>query len=153
MAPVVGQKLPRKHKRCLKVQLLTPKGQLPKRCSALSAGLDLTSAEDVEILARSSAKVPLDIAVRVPHGTYGRIAARSSMALRGLDVAGGVIDEDYTGPLFVVIRNTTSEPVQLTCGERIAQLILERISRAPPIVVEELPPTARGAGAFGSTEV
>lgn len=137
----------------LRVKLLSPDAQLPVRASPLAAGYDLFAAQDVLVPSHGKALVPTDIAIAVPPGHYGRIAPRSSLALKNhMDVGAGVIDEDYRGPVGVVMFNHS--PVvayQVVKGTRIAQLILERISNLPIEQVESLDDTTRGSGGFGST--
>jgi dUTP pyrophosphatase len=96
------------------------------------------------------------IAVRVPEGTYGRIAPRSGLALKsGIHVGAGVIDADYTGTVGVLLFNLDpSEPFEIRIGDRIAQLIVERISACTPEIVHEAikeDKEGRGDGGFGST--
>lgn len=99
--------------------------------------------------------VSTGIAVTVPDGTYGRIAPRSGMAVKaGIDVLAGVVDRDYTAVVSVVLINHGATAYDVRAGDRIAQLLLERIvDNADVIAVDDLVPTARGAGGFGSTDV
>jgi dUTP pyrophosphatase len=95
-----------------------------------------------------------DIAVAIPEGHYGRVAPRSGLALKNfIDVGAGVIDADYRGPIGVLIFNFGDVSFKIGRGDRIAQLILERISTPYVEVVQELPETERGSGGFGSTGV
>lgn len=95
----------------------------------------------------------------VRHPTFSLIfssnideAPRSGLALKNfIDVGAGVIDSDYRGPLGVLLFNFSDEPFQVRIGDRIAQLIIERISTPEVAIVDELPTTDRGAGGFGST--
>ncbi|KCV67665.1 dUTP pyrophosphatase [Fonticula alba] len=135
-----------------RVKRLSPQGHLPMRASKGAAGYDLFSARDMVIPARSRALVPTDISLALPEGTYGRMAPRSSLALRhGIDVGAGVIDCDYRGPLGVMLFNHSDEDFQVVAGNRIAQLIIETIITPPVVEVDDLDDTERGAGAFGST--
>eukprot|EP01120_Amphizonella_sp_Union-15-10_P000134 TRINITY_DN10163_c0_g1_i2.p1 TRINITY_DN10163_c0_g1~~TRINITY_DN10163_c0_g1_i2.p1 ORF type:complete len:133 (-),score=34.83 TRINITY_DN10163_c0_g1_i2:3-401(-) len=97
-----------------------------------------------------------DIALEIPEGHYGRIASRSSLALKHLNVGGGVIDSDYRGNLGVILFNHGDKPFTISRGDRIAQLILEKISTPEVFVVgdeESLEETQRGENGFGSTGV
>ena len=90
----------------------------------------------------------------VPNGTYGRIAPRSGLAWKKfIDVGAGVIDGDYRGEVGVVLFNHGADDLVVAAGDRVAQLVLERISFAEPTLVESLEDTKRGAGGFGSTGV
>lgn len=101
---------------------------LPTRGSEEAAGLDLYAAEDLIIPANGRTLVNTKIKAQVPPGTYGRIAPRSGLALKGIDIGAGVIDRDYTGYLKVLLINTTNNNFEVGKGDRIAQLILEQIS-------------------------
>lgn len=110
----------------LKVTRQTPRAFLPKRASAGSAGYDLASAEDCTVPARGRLLVSTGLVVKIPGGCYGRVAPRSGLALKhGIDVGAGVIDNDYTGVLGVVLFNHNDAPFEIKWGDRIAQLILE----------------------------
>ena len=134
------------------VKLLNANARAPSRQSALAAGYDLYSAENVTIPAYDRNRVGTGVAVALPHGTYGRIAARSSLAyLAGVDVGGGVIDADYRGEVAVIIFNHGGVSFDVKVGDRIAQLLIEPILTPDVLVVDSLTETARGAGGFGST--
>lgn len=137
----------------LKVKRLTPSARLPERGTAKSAGLDLFLDQDVLVLhpgKRGAAST--GIAVAIPEGHYGRLAPRSGLAFKsGIDVLAGVIDEDYTGELKVILLNTDDKSHVYKRGEKIAQLILERITLMEVEEVEDLRDTERGSNGFGST--
>ena len=143
----------------LKVKLLRPEAKAPERKSAAAAGYDLYACEEAHIPAYSHlcpgntwALVDTGVAVAVPEGTYGRIAPRSGLALRGIDVGAGVIDADYRGSVKVLLFNHSSEtPLMIRPGDRIAQLVLERIATPDVEVVDTLDDTDRGDDGFGST--
>ena len=98
--------------------------------------------------------MPTDLSVSVPPGTYGRIAPRSGLALRcGVDVGAGVVDSDYRGPVGVILFNHSDTDFSISAGDRIAQLILEKIEQADVVETDELGSTERGHGGFGSTGV
>jgi len=126
---------------------------LPKRGSALSAGLDICAIEDVEIQPKQRALARTGFAVAIPPGFYGRVAPRSGLAVKqGLDVLAGVIDSDYRGEVCCILYNTGDEPIHLPAGSKICQLILEQIITPEATWVNDLDGTARGAGGFGSTD-
>ncbi|KAG2498193.1 hypothetical protein HYH03_003947 [Edaphochlamys debaryana] len=138
----------------LLVKKLSDKATLPKRGSAGAAGYDLSSAEDTVVPARGKAIVKTDIAIRVPKGTYGRVAPRSGLAVKNfIDTGAGVIDEDYRGNVGVVLFNHSDKDFEVKVGDRVAQLILERIVVPDVDEVEELDATDRGANGYGSTGV
>jgi dUTP pyrophosphatase len=136
----------------LKVKKLSPDAILPVRGTSRAAGYDLFATKSVIIAPHEKAPVSTDLAVQIPTGYYGRIAPRSGLAVKHfIDVGAGVIDEDYRGPVIVLLFNFSSDAFQVNKGDRIAQLLLEKI--ATPVVMEvgELDQTERGAGGFGST--
>lgn len=138
----------------LKVKKLSERAQLPKKGSVLAAGFDLCSACDMVVEAGGKAMVPTDLSIAVPSGTYGRVAPRSGLAVKNfIDVGAGVIDEDYRGPVNVVLFNFSKVDFQIKQGDRIAQLVLEKIAQAEVVECENLDATERGEGGFGSTGV
>uniref|UniRef100_A0A8C2G3W2 Deoxyuridine 5'-triphosphate nucleotidohydrolase n=1 Tax=Cyprinus carpio TaxID=7962 RepID=A0A8C2G3W2_CYPCA len=112
----------------LRFAKLTENATTPSRGSNRAAGFDLYSAYDYSIGPMDKALVKTDIQIAVPHGYYGRVAPRSGLAVKHfIDVGAGVVDEDYRGNLGVVLFNFNKEPFEVKKGERIAQLICERI--------------------------
>ena len=134
------------------VKRLCNNAALPRRGTDGSAGYDL-SAERV-VPAKGKGIVKTGLAISFPPGMYARIAPRSGLAVKKLiDVGAGVIDQDYRGEVGVVLFNHGDSDFQVKQGDRIAQLILEKIET--PIVqeVQELNETKRGTGGFGSTGI
>ena len=98
--------------------------------------------------------VQTDLAVAIPAGHYGRVAPRSGLAVKHfIDVGAGVIDSDYRGAVGVVLFNHSADDFHIKHGDRIAQLIIEKISTPAVVEVDDLDATERGAGGFGSTGV
>jgi dUTP pyrophosphatase len=139
----------------LKVKRLSAAATLPTRQSPGAAGYDLSSAETVTIVARRHAVVKTDLAVVPPSpDVYVRIAPRSGLAAKnGIDVGAGIIDPDYRGNIGVVLFNHSDTDFKISVGDRIAQMILERIVTPPVVECVNLDQTERGAGGFGSTGV
>jgi deoxyuridine 5'-triphosphate nucleotidohydrolase len=136
----------------LPVQLLHHRAKLPTRGSQHSAGLDLCACETAVVPPQSRAMISTGLAVAIPAGHYGRIAARSGMALSsGIDVLAGVVDADYRGELRVLLYNTGERAFNIFYGDRIAQLVIERIAMLQPMAVGALPDSVRGEDGFGST--
>lgn len=137
-----------------RVAKLHPDAQVPVRADQGSAGLDLCTVEDVVIEGGEQAAVPTGLAIDIPSDVYGRIAPRSGLALKSrIHVMAGVVDSGYRGEIRVILANLGQKPVAFKKGDRIAQLILEKISILEPCEVpfEELSKTERGEGGFGST--
>src|SRR4029077_14341393 len=112
-------------------------------------GYDLYSAESVIIQPRTRRLVDTGLAIAIPPGTYARIAPRSGLSVKGLDIGAGVVDSDYRGPLKALLINNSDIPFQINQGERMAQLILEHIENPECVtVVDSLPETTRGNRGF-----
>eukprot|EP00303_Exanthemachrysis_gayraliae_P004614 CAMPEP_0206010760 /NCGR_PEP_ID=MMETSP1464-20131121/12167_1 /ASSEMBLY_ACC=CAM_ASM_001124 /TAXON_ID=119497 /ORGANISM="Exanthemachrysis gayraliae, Strain RCC1523" /LENGTH=166 /DNA_ID=CAMNT_0053384395 /DNA_START=4 /DNA_END=504 /DNA_ORIENTATION=+ len=138
----------------LLVKKLSQNAVLPKRGSPGAAGYDLSSAVDCSVPAHGKSLVDTDLAMAVPEGHYGRIAPRSGLAWKQfIDVGAGVVDNDYRGHVRVLLFNHSDSPVEVKRGDRVAQLVLEKISTPEVLEVEDLDGTVRGAGGFGSTGV
>ncbi|KDQ64906.1 hypothetical protein JAAARDRAFT_112125, partial [Jaapia argillacea MUCL 33604] len=136
----------------LLIKRLSEKAKLPTRGSPLAAGYDLYSAESKVIPAHGKALVDTQLSIAVPAGTYGRVAPRSGLASKFMiDTGAGVIDADYRGVVFVLLFNLSDKEFHVEEGDRIAQLILEKIVSAEVLEVGDLDTTTRGAGGFGST--
>ncbi|YP_094055.1 E4 ORFA [Bovine mastadenovirus A] len=126
----------------------------PKRASNGAAGYDLCASHYVEIQAGSRALVPTGLKLRIPEGHYGRVAPRSGLSVtQGLDVGAGVIDSDYRGEVFVLLFNHGNHHVLISPGQRVAQLVIQKISLPEVQEVDTLDDTERGEGGFGSTGV
>ena len=139
----------------LLVKKLSDDATLPVRGSEWSAGYDLSASRPATIPPGGRGIVHTDLSIACPAGTYARIAPRSGLAIKkGIDVGAGVVDADYRGPVGVILFNLDSTTAfEVLKGDRIAQLILEKISMAGIEEVQELDDTVRGAGGFGSTGV
>lgn len=129
---------------------------LPERATSSSAGFDLRARLDeiLEIAPGGRALVPTGVAVALPEHFEAQVRPRSGLALRtGLTLlnAPGTVDADYRGEIALVMINLGDRPVQLRRGDRLAQLVVQRL---PCVVLEEveaLPASSRGAGGFGHT--
>ncbi|KAK9241351.1 dUTPase-like protein [Lipomyces kononenkoae] len=136
----------------LQVKLLSDKAKVPTRGSALAAGYDIYGVEDYLIKAQDRGVIETDIAVAVPAGYYGRIAPRSGLATKhGLQTGAGVVDADYRGPLKILLFNHSNKDFQVHAGDRLAQMVIEKIITPEVVAVAELDETERGSNGFGST--
>ncbi|XP_072021272.1 deoxyuridine 5'-triphosphate nucleotidohydrolase-like [Amphiura filiformis] len=141
-------------KQVLKFSKLSEHAFTPARGSKLAAGFDLFSAYDYTIPAGGKILAKTDISIALPDGCYGRVAPRSGLAHKHfIDVGAGVIDQDYRGNVGVVMFNFNKENFTVAKGDRIAQLICERIFLPELEEIQTLDNTERGAGGFGSTGV
>jgi dUTP pyrophosphatase len=134
---------------------LDPDARLPERAHPGDAGLDLRSLVDVEVKPGERALVPTGLAVAIPEGHAGLVLPRSGLASRhGLTMANapGLIDAGYRGEVICAVVNLDREQaVRIARGDRIAQLVVVAIPEVTPVFVDELPPSSRGEGGFGST--
>lgn len=96
----------------------------PYRATPMSAGLDVHAVKPEMIVPGVTRAVPTGIGCQMPLGCYGQLSTRSSMAVKGLIVVGGVIDPDYQGEIKVILHNLSQEPVTISQGDRIAQLLV-----------------------------
>jgi dUTP pyrophosphatase len=131
--------------------------QVPRRATPGSAGMDLVSCVNTVVPGGSQwVAVETGIVLQFPSNVYARIAPRSGLAFKhGIQVGAGVVDSDYTGTLKVILFNHGTEPFPVRVGDRIAQVIFEKIE-TPTLeecTFDDLTVTERGTGGFGSTGV
>lgn len=138
----------------MKIKLLSENAKIPTKSNIDDAGFDLYCPIDFEIESGKIVTLKLDIAITdFPKNTYGRIAPRSGLASRGLQILGGVVDASYQGNIGVILYFCDNGTMSFKKGDRIAQLIIEKFK---PGVVFELvdsfdKKTDRGSCGFGST--
>jgi dUTP pyrophosphatase len=137
------------------IRLLDKDLPLPAYAHPGDAGADLVAAEEAELAPGQRAKVRTGIAVAIPDGYVGLVHPRSGLAARlGVTVlnAPGTVDAGYRGEILVILVNhDPANTVKISRGDRIAQLVVQRVERASFHVVDELDDTSRGAGGHGST--
>jgi len=139
----------------LKYKKLSDNAFPPVKGSGQAAGFDLRAAYDYVVTCKGKQLVKTDLQVEIPEGCYGRVAPRSGLALKHfIDVGAGVVDSDYRGNVGVVLFNFGEQDFLIHKGDRVAQLICEKIEY-PELeeVKENLSITERGDGGFGSTGV
>ncbi|MEZ5117021.1 MAG: dUTP diphosphatase [Candidatus Nanopelagicales bacterium] len=137
------------------VQRLDPQVALPSYAHPGDAGLDLVTTEDAELAPGERALLPTGIAIALPPGYAAFVHPRSGLAVRhgvSLVNAPGTVDAGYRGEIRVsVINLDATAPVTFRRGDRIAQLVVQRVEHAVLHEVERLPGSDRGEGGFGST--
>ncbi|MDA0567098.1 dUTP diphosphatase [Streptomonospora sp. S1-112] len=137
------------------IRRLDPEIPLPTYAHPGDAGADLVTTEDVVLKPGQRAVVGTGISIALPDGYAAFVHPRSGLAARcGLTLvnAPGTVDAGYRGEIRVTLLNTdTATPVKLTRGDRIAQLVIQRVERARFREVDTLPESVRGTGGFGST--
>ena len=138
----------------VQVKKVRPDAYIPTRESEFAAGADLYAVEATEIPPGKRAIIPTGIAVAFSNDVYLRIAPRSGLAWKnGVDVLAGVVDSDYRGELKVILVNHSDENFTVSPGDRIAQMILEKVKVSVFEEVRSLSDTGRGSEGFGSTGV
>ena len=135
----------------MEIVLINDDAIIPTRASKGSAGLDLYSDIDVDIDINSIKKVNTGIRISLPENSYGSIRDKSSLAAKGILTLGGVIDNDYTGEI-IVIMTSLIEPIKIKKGQKIAQLIVYNISYREIKKVKYLKETERNDKGFGEID-
>ena len=137
----------------VKVKRLTETAILPQYAHEGDIGADLFSDHQLTIPPRSRGVVKTGLALEIPDSFtgYARVAPRSGLGSKGIDVAAGVIDRGYRGEVGVILINQTDLAFDVKYGDKIAQLIFEVADTAHFLEVEDLTQTKRGETGFGST--
>jgi dUTP pyrophosphatase len=130
---------------------------LPAYMTEGAAGMDICADIDHDrtLAPLERALIPAGLAIALPPGFEAQIRPRSGLALRqGLTMINspGTIDSDYRGEIQLIAINLGSEPIVIHRGQRIAQMIIQRVVRAEWVEIEELPSSARESGGFGHTD-
>ena len=136
------------------VRLLDPRARLPVRAHAGDAGADLFAIEEMLIPPGERRDVGTGLAVAIPSGYAGFVQPRSGLAFKhGIMVVNspGLIDAGYRGEVRVSLYNSASEPFVIKAGERIAQLVVQKVEEPGFVECAELPESSRGKGGFGSS--
>ena len=130
---------------------LKPGAQLPERAHPTDAGADLMSNEDLEIYPNEQKLVDTGIAIKIPHGFAGFVYNRSSQGKKGITIphSVGVIDSGYRDTIKVLLKNIGDDPYKITAGDRIAQLVIQKVELVQ--FKDIWNDSTRGTGGFGST--
>lgn len=134
----------------LRYRKLRTNALAPRRAHPTDAGLDLAPTEHYNIEPRRTVKLGTGIAVRIPDGHVGIITARSSATARALHIT-GVIDAGYVGEVFLCVTNIGEQWQEISREQYLAQLLILPCITPALELVDELEPSARGTGGFGST--
>ncbi len=134
--------------------VLEPGAVAPEYATDGAAGLDIRCSEDVELAPMERKLVRTGVRLEVPRGFEVQVRPRSGLAVKhGLALVNspGTVDSDYRGEIGIVMINLGSDVVQLSRGERVAQLVVAPVERVDVHVTDSLSDTERGVGGFGST--
>ena len=141
----------------VRIKRLDPTIELPAYAHAGDAGLDLRSAESLTLQPYERRLVSTGLAVAIPAGYAGFVQPRSGLAIKqGLSIVNtpGLVDSAYRGELKVILINLdANEPISIQRGDRIAQLVIQRVPEVTLQEVDELDSTDRGTGGFGSSGI
>ena len=136
----------------LKVVKLNKDAKIPLRAYPADAGLDLFSSEKISIAPGQILGIKTGIAIELPPGTAGLIWDKSGLAKNfGIKTLGGVIDQNYRGEIIVLLTNLSTIPHHLEIGDKIAQLLIQKIETPKIIESKNITKTDRGSGGFGTT--
>ncbi len=136
------------------VQKISEYAQVPKYQTSGSVGMDLSSVEETVVLAGKSALVGSGIKIALPIGYEAQVRPRSGLAVKhAITVLNtpGTIDSDYRGEVKVILFNHGKDDFKISRGDRIAQLVINKVELAELKEVEKLEDTERGESGFGST--
>jgi len=137
----------------LKYYLSSVNAKAPTKSTSESAGYDLYASRRVIIPPNSRCKVNTHLSLEIPHGTYGRIAARSGLTMsHNIDVGAGVIDSDYRGEVIPILINNSKTPFLIQIGDKIAQIIMTKLTLTTLQETNNLSNTLRGEQGFGSSD-
>ncbi len=136
----------------VKVTLLNKHAKAPTKSHTQDAGWDLYASKSVSIAPKQRKLINTDIALEMPTYFAGLIWPRSGLSVKsGIDVLAGVVDSGYRGEIMVCLYNTSDEGVQITHGDRIAQIIFQDVPEVGITVSDSLGASQRGSDGFGST--
>ena len=140
----------------IKIKRLSDTAKIPTRESSCAAGYDLYAdiPEDITIKPHETVKINTGVAMEIPEGYFGGIAARSGLATKeGLRPANcyGIVDSDYRGQIIVALHNDSDVERVVTPQERIGQIIIQPYLNVTFCEVDDLTETERGSNGFGST--
>jgi dUTP pyrophosphatase len=134
------------------VKLLNPDAKMPTYAKSNDAAMDLCSSETTTIPSNQRKLISTGVSLAIPNGYYGRVAPRSGLSLKGMDIGGGVVDAGYRGEVKIILINNSSTEFVVNKGDRVAQLIITKIMDNPVLKqVDTLPESDRGSAGFGST--
>lgn len=134
-----------------KIKKNNPKAKIPVYALKGDAGLDLFSIEEKIIKQGEISEVRTGIEIELPKGTAGLVWDKGSAAHKGIKTMGGVFDENYRGELIIIMTNLSNKPHKIEIGDKIAQLLIQKIEHPKIKLVKKLSDSNRGKGRLGST--
>jgi len=138
----------------IQIKKLHPAAKLPNYAHPGDAGMDLYAVVDGVIAPGERMQVPLGIAMAIPFGYVGLIWDKSGLSHKsGLKTLGGVVDAGYRGEVMVGVVNTSGTSYTFKAGDKVAQMLIQKVEQPTLVETEVLDETVRGDGAFGSTGI
>ncbi len=138
----------------IRVKKLHPDAKVPAFAHPGDAGMDLYSVADMTLAPCERGSVPTGIAIELPDGYVSLVWDKSGPSHKfGVKTLGGVLDSGYRGEYLIGLINLGQEPFEIRKGQKIAQLLIQKVERPEIEETDELGDTSRGAGGFGSTGV
>lgn len=137
----------------IKVKKLDPESKVPLYANSTDAGMDLFSTEDVVIKSGQLHKVKTGISIELPEGYVSLVWDKSGIASKLVKTFAGVIDSGYRGEYLIALMNLGKEDYKIEKGDKVAQVLIQKVEHPDILVVEELSETSRGTGGFGSTGI
>lgn len=137
----------------MKIKKLNPEAIVPNYAHENDAGMDLYSVEELILKPKHRAKIKTGISIELPKKHVALVWDKSGIALSGIKTMGGVIDAGYRGEIQVILVNLSSENYVIKKGQKIAQLLIQKVENPKVEIVEELSETSRGEGGFGSSGI
>ena len=135
----------------IKIQKIDSDAIIPNYATKGDAGLDFYSVEDIVLKPMERKAIRTGVKIEIPDEYVGLIWDKSGLAGKGLKTAGGVIDSGYRGEIKIVIINLSKNVVSIEKGQKIAQMLIQKIATPTMREVKFLPETKRGQNGFGST--
>lgn len=133
------------------IKKIREEAKIPTRAHYDDAGIDVYCCEAISIPPHTTVKVPTGIAYELPEGYCLFAWDKSSVGAKGLKTLGGVCDSGYRGELFIPIHNLNNEPYTFGAGDKVVQMIIQKVELWEVEEAAELSETKRGQGGFGST--
>jgi dUTP pyrophosphatase len=136
------------------IEIVADESQIPTYATEGDAGADLRASEDTIVVPGQHVLVKTGVSAAIPTGYVGLVCSRSGLALNnGVFVlnAPGVVDAGYRGEIGVILKNLGLEALEVKAGDRIAQLLIQKVETANFVKVDALSESSRGDGGFGST--
>lgn len=133
------------------IQKLRDSAIVPRRAHLDDAGIDLFADKDYVVGSRTLIAIPLGVAFEIPFGYVGLIWDKSSIGSKNIKTLGGVVDAGYRGEVSVVLNNLGDKEYVFKAGDKVAQMLIQKVELCEVVQVDELSDTSRGVGGFGST--